>query len=548
MINFDVPPLKNVIKILLRGLKIDNLSEVKPRALKTADEKFLRTKKNAEVFSPSRLVKQMIDALDENLFWQSKIDSKWLEIACGEAPFITNRYDAESGEKIPFAARAGILDRKFRAIPAVDKIFWAKRAVQSVYGYEIQSDSLLIARANILLSFSEFAEDFTAEDLSEVAEIISKNFFPADGLKTFSAQSNLFDDPNFDCKITDWLTGEEYFFGGNGMKFDFVVGNPPYQEETDNESTRKLPVYHKLMEQAQKVGKKVELITPARFLFDAGDTPKDFNKKMLNDEHFKVLDYAPDARKVFKNIDIEGGVAITLHDEEKIFGATGTFIKFEELRTIHQKVVVDNENFQPFNQIIYPRAIYRFVKDNSFVDTNAFEKMREFFFDEKPNDGKEYLKVLGRLGNKRIYKWICRDNVTSHETLNKYKVFVAQSFGRGNLGNESGQIISPPLIGEPLTINTATFTAIGAFETRAEAESCLKYVKSKFCRAMWGILKVTQHNPPATWAKVPLQDFTLASDIDWTVSISEIDQQLYKKYGLDDAEIKFIEEKVRAME
>ncbi len=546
MINFDAPPLKNVTEILLRGLKIDNLSEVKPRALKTADEKFLRTRKNAEVFSPSRLVKQMIDALDdENLFWQSKIDSRWLEIACGEAPFLVNRYDAETGEKIPFNARAGILDRKFRAIPAdADKIFWAKRAVQSIYGYEIQSDSLLIARANILLSFAEFAEDFTAKDLSEVAEIIGKNLWLADGLQTFSAQGSLFDEPNFDYKITDWLTGEEYFFGGNGMKFDFVVGNPPYQEETDSDSTRKLPVYDKFMEAAHKIGEKVELITPARFLFNQGDTPKDFNQRMLNDEHLKVLDYAPDAKKYFKGVDIKGGVAITLRDEEKNFGAIGTFILFDELKSIHKKIVLDNENFRPLNEIIYPRAIYRFVKDNSFVDTNAFEKMREFFFDEKPNDDNEYIKIFGLIKNRRYYKWIRHNAVTNHESLDKYKVFVPQANGAGTFGEE----LSKPVIGEPLTISTATFTVIGNFDTRAEADACLKYIKSKFCRAMLDILKVTQHNPPQTWAKVPLQDFTSASDIDWSVSIPEIDAQLYKKYELDAAEIKFIEEKVRPME
>ena len=71
---------------------------------------------------------------------------------------------------------------------------------------------------------------------------------------------------------------------------------------------------------------------------------------------------------------------------------------------------------------------------------------------------------------------------------------------------------------------------------------------TKFCRAMLGILKVTQHNPPQTWAKVPLQDFTASSDIDWSKSVAEIDLQLYKKYSLSAEEINFIESKVRTME
>jgi hypothetical protein len=88
----------------------------------------------------------------------------------------------------------------------------------------------------------------------------------------------------------------------------------------------------------------------------------------------------------------------------------------------------------------------------------------------------------------------------------------------------------------------------GSFGTKAEAEACLKYVKSKFARAMLGVLKVTQHNPASTWKYVPLQDFTSASDIDWSKSIPQIDQQLYAKYGLDFDEIAFIEAQVKPMD
>ncbi|WP_230587905.1 hypothetical protein [Porphyromonas gulae] len=89
---------------------------------------------------------------------------------------------------------------------------------------------------------------------------------------------------------------------------------------------------------------------------------------------------------------------------------------------------------------------------------------------------------------------------------------------------------------------------IGAFDTREEAEACLRYVKTKFARMMLGILKATQHNPKETWQLVPLQDFTANSDIDWIQSVANIDRQLYRKYGLDKSEIAFIEEKVRPMD
>jgi len=130
------------------------------------------------------------------------------------------------------------------------------------------------------------------------------------------------------------------------------------------------------------------------------------------------------------------------------------------------------------------------------------------------------------------------------EDLDKYKVIVPESNGSGAIG----EVLSTPLIGEPLIGVTQTFLTIGAFDTRAEAEACLKYVKTKFARTMLGLLKATQHNPKETWRLVPLQDFTDRSDIDWSQSVADIDRQLYRKYKLGEKEIAFIEEKVRAME
>ena len=94
--------------------------------------------------------------------------------------------------------------------------------------------------------------------------------------------------------------------------FDFCIGNPPYQSETANQGDRANPVYDKFMDAAFDVAECVELIHPARFLFNAGQTKKAWNKKMLNDEHFKVLSYEPNANKVFQNTEIKGGVAITI--------------------------------------------------------------------------------------------------------------------------------------------------------------------------------------------------------------------------------------------
>jgi hypothetical protein len=115
-------------------------------------------------------------------------------------------------------------------------------------------------------------------------------------------------------------------------------------------------------------------------------------------------------------------------------------------------------------------------------------------------------------------------------------------------GDKATPLIGEPLIGAPQTGCTESFIQIGSFNSESEANNCMKYIKSKFCRAHLGTLKITQHNPRKVWKNVPLQDFTSASDIDWSQSIPKIDQQLYKKYGLDKKEIEFIETHVKAMD
>ena len=130
------------------------------------------------------------------------------------------------------------------------------------------------------------------------------------------------------------------------------------------------------------------------------------------------------------------------------------------------------------------------------------------------------------------------------ETFENYNVFVPEANGSGALG----EVLSTPLIGEPLIGHTDTFLSIGNFKTKFEADACIKFIKTKFARVLLGVLKVTQHNSRKTWYYVPLQDFTVNSDIDWTQSVADIDRQLYQKYDLSPEEIAFIETHVREMD
>ena len=149
------------------------------------------------------------------------------------------------------------------------------------------------------------------------------------------------------------------------------------------------------------------------------------------------------------------------------------------------------------------------------------------------------IQIYGREDNKRVYKWTKKEYIAEHPNLDKYKIFIPGANGSGAIG----EVLSTPLIGY-----TQTFISFGAFDNREEAENLLKYIKTKFARVLLGVLKITQDNTRDKWAKVPLQDFTSNSDIDWSQSIAELDAQLYRKYGLSQEEIAFIESKVKEME
>jgi hypothetical protein len=198
---------------------------IQPRAAKSKEEQKYRTKDKAEVFTPLKIVKQMNDAivhsldLPQNHTWQDFVATKWLEITCGEGPFIVSRYNptVHGAHLKDVKTRVGFLDMKLQSVNAnvADKKEWlhyAEIALKSSYGYEWQGDNLLIARENVLLTLDDFYKDFcirklklkskqglSDEQLEHFAEIISWNIWQMDGLKYVRPMS---------CKQTIQKTGE----------------------------------------------------------------------------------------------------------------------------------------------------------------------------------------------------------------------------------------------------------------------------------------------------------------------------------------------------
>ena len=487
-----------------------------------------RVKKFGEVFTPPEIVNKMLDA--EELADVFKIlDAKILEPTAGDGIFLVE-----------------ILKRKLKLAKNSDDAF---TALSSIYGIEIQYDNLAYARKNVADTFTAFHEkNFGDFDKNLMWQILFKNIVQGDALEFFKNTRPFFEENPFEN------------FPLKNLKDVIVIGNPPYQADTKGDNkTYAAPVYHLFLESFWKNCNRVMMIHPARCLFNAGGTPKKFMQKLLNDEHLKVILYEPDSSKIFDNVDIKGGVAVTYRDENETFGKIEVFIPFPELHSIWQKVFLNNKNFKPLSDIMRGTEIYRFTKlmhsENPYaagrmskghewtIKTNTFDLVPEIFFDEKPNDGKEYIQMYGISKGKRCYKWIRRDYVVDIPELHQYKVHLPKSNGSGAIG----EIVSTPLVGLPLVGCTGTFISVYGVHSAAEAGNALKYIKTKFARALLGVLKVTQHNPPATWKYVPLQDFTNNSDVPWSRSIAEIDEYLYQKYKLTPEEIEFIESKVKAM-
>lgn len=342
------------------------------------------------------------------------------------------------------------------------------------------------------------------------------------------------------------------------MQFNTIIGNPPYQETNIGKGNGSDPIYHLFIDVAKDLATEVSLIHPARFLFNAGKTPKEWNTKMLNDPHFKVLKYWDNSDDVFSSVDVKGGIAITSWYVKEKTKPIVFFTPHNELHSITKKVVTEKMN--PFSDIVYPRDLYKLnatvYLENPHIEgrhskghrydlsSNAYKLYPEIFHNEKPNDNiTEYALIYGKKGKMREMKWIKSSYLKLPDNFKSWKVFIPKANGAGALG----ETLSTPIVGKPYMGHTLTFLSIGNFRTENEAAAVLKYIQTKFARTLLGTLKVTQDNPKETWANVPMQDFTTNSDIDWSKSIPEIDAQLYAKYGLSEEEIAFIESMIKPM-
>lgn len=338
------------------------------------------------------------------------------------------------------------------------------------------------------------------------------------------------------------------------MKFSAVVGNPPYQViDGGGTGSSAQAIYNRFVDMSRELAPDyISMIMPSRWM-TGGKGLDDFRASMLNDKRIRILHDYLDARFCFPTVSIEGGVCYFLWN-----GAQEGKCKFvshsQNSSTATERFLADGESDIVIRDA-GALAIVNKVHDTDESFSSLVHTRNLFKIDTKElqvsltNGG---YKVLGRYGQKRGLQYLkhySTKDARANSFLGKYKVFISKADGAaGQLGNPiPARIIGKAEFGMPDVICTETFLAIGPFDTEFEAKSVVKYMATKFFRFLVGARKL-KNMTQETYSFVPQQDYTENSDIDWQKSISEIDKQLYTKYGLNQEEIDFIEIMVKPME
>lgn len=321
------------------------------------------------------------------------------------------------------------------------------------------------------------------------------------------------------------------------MKFDVIVGNPPYQlNDGGGMGTSATPIYQDFIAQAKKMNPRyLTMIIPSRW-FSGGKGLDDFRNEMLNDKRLrKVVDYF-DSNECFPGVDISGGICYFLWESEEtgecevvsmrhgsqstmvrplLEKDCGSFIRFNEAVKIVRKIKAFNE--PSIEEIISSRRPFGLDSQVKVKDKPSGEDIKIYSY---PNNG-----------------YINKDKIEKNQNwVNKYKVYISKAYGER--GNFPYLVLAKPFLGEKKSCCSETYLVVGPFDTQKECKNAISYIRTKFFRFLVLLKKNTQNSPKGVYSYVPMQDF----GENWT------DEKLYEKYSLTKKEIDFVESMIRPME
>ncbi len=488
---------------------------------------------NDEVFTPVRIANEILDKFPQELFRDP--ETKFLDPVCKSGVFlreITKRLMNGLGNMFP--------DPRERLDHILHK---------QVFGIAITELTSLVSRRTLYctpypsskFSISPFRTIDGNIRYKQIPHTFRKGACIYCGVNE-NAFPNKEDKENHAYEFIHNMEPEKVF----KMKFDVIIGNPPYQMEDGGHGKSAIPIYHKFIQKAIEMEPRyVSMIVPSRWMAGGKGLDK-FRADMLGDNRISYIHNFEDASECFAGVDIAGGISYFLWDRNKTDPDVKIVTEWKHERTESVRPLLEEgcDVFIRDHHLIPILKKVRAVDDTSFRDivspsdpyglpTDLFAKPDKYGLPplgETPlEDG---LTVYGVINSKRTKRYVPKDYPLSKKGgLDKYKLFVSSATGSAGAYNVK---FAAPIVAGPNELCTETYRQVGPFDTEQEAKNCFGYMRTKFFRALFNLRHISQHAPRGVYQHIPLQDFSKP----WT------DRELYAKYGLSQEDIDYVENNV----
>lgn len=482
---------------------------------------------NDEVFTPPTVVNQMLDTLPSELWSNPQVT--FLDPVCKTGIFLR-----EIAKRLMVGLKDKIPDVQERA----NHIF-----TKQLYGIAITEITSLLSRRSLYCSKKANSQysictEFNDEQGNIIYQRIKHTW--KDGKCIYcSASQNEYDRGDefetYAYQLIHINNPEKIF----NMRFDVIIGNPPYQlEDGGGRESAAIPLYHLFVQQSKKLNPRyLTMIIPARW-YSAGRGLDNFRNEMLHDNHICEIHDFPETKDCFPGLNIRGGVCYFLWNRE-YYGKCKVVNNLKKEQDVSIRPLLEGHNsiFIRYNKAvsIFHKVInYKEETFDNYVSSSKPFGMRSNFsaFKEKKTP----------MCNIKLYRFGTLGYVNEEQVLNnqhlitRFKVLVSKASPGGDEYPHS--IVSQPIISEPNSVCTETYLVIKDVDTLEQSKNLVSYIKTRFFRFMMSLVKNNQNISKACYQFVPLQDFSES----WT------DEKLYKKYGLTEDEIAFIESMIRPME
>lgn len=493
-----------------------------------------------EVFTPPKIVNEMLDMLPQELF--SNPNTTFLDPCCKSGVFLR-----EIAKRLLVGLEKQMPDLQER----INHIF-----TKQLYGIAITQLTSLLARRSLYCSKTANGKYSICESFnSELGKIRYENLQHSwnEDFKCeycgVSQTKDTYGRRDMEVHAYEFIhtyKPEEIF----SMKFDVIIGNPPYQlSDGGGTGDSAKPIYNLFIQQAKKLQPRfLSMIVPSRWM-KGGKGLDSFREEMINDRRIKVICDFEDASECFPGVHIDGGVNYFLwekeydgkvnytykpKDQNSIFSKR--FLKTDYSDTVirdyrQSSIIEKTSKEKKFSSIVFPRNPYGLYADlfnNPAKYKNIILSEKEFY-----NSIKVY-GVKGKKGGaKRKIGYINKDAIERNaEDLDKYKLYFSKAY------MTTSTVPPEIIIGKPLTVCTETFLQIGSFDNELEAINCLKYIKTKFFRALLFYNRHSLNISRESFDLIPLLNLSK----EWT------DKELYKKFNLTNEEIDYIETNIEKMD